>query len=96
MAAGGPVADYTSICPERLLLLDCRQPDCLVRASKRLPSSSIRVGRGVPAMKLDEHELREFEQRVLAWQLPVGSRKGSLSLSALLLQRKRALEDRIA
>lgn len=52
-------------------------------------------------MKLDERELREVERLTLAWPQPAGSRdaEGSrerpLSLSALLDQRRRALEGRV-
>lgn len=52
-------------------------------------------------MNLDKRELREVERLTLAWQQASGSRSGDgsrerpLSLSALLEQRRRALEGRV-
>jgi len=53
------------------------------------------VGRQVPAVKLDCRELREVERLTLVWSQASSSRERPLSLSALLEQRRRALESRI-
>jgi hypothetical protein len=46
-------------------------------------------------MKLDERELREVERLTLVCPQASSSRERTLSLSALLEQRRRALESRI-